>query len=441
MRTVSYFKNFLSALATLLMIASFTSCARSGETSKPDFKTGQEETLNNDLYTDAEVDAENLAEEGQELLGFETLDQARAKFEEALKLNPDNAQADIWKHFIAASDEFKGILGRLRPFIESLPNGVARYNSMMDKSLAGADQSYRRFISDGRGDITSAKEFQEWIDRMNLRFDDLRLAFRRHKNKEVRLLIPFAMLQIQEQNSFIAADKAGDCKAQSFGPIQYQPTDCDEKSAEFLLNRADLEAITIGLATAQSSLALMNAYQLDPSSLPLLEGDVKGATPFSAAAIAGAKLRSSSILGPLKMRLNDLAIGVKYLADHQNVACPKGRYAPSNRPGYLFPIGLCNESADQSATDRILRVINQIIEHRPLTITNERNLNSSIDFNLNAFIENPPTSLGDVVAAPGGKLCEGGTPNYKALNRYVSRGDLEHFVASFNPENKCVAPK
>ena len=87
---------------------------------------------NDDTWTDAEVDSENLSDEAESMLAIATLDHALEKFNQALKLNPKNGRADIWASFITLELEMRGVLARVRPFMESMPDGDRRYDRLID---------------------------------------------------------------------------------------------------------------------------------------------------------------------------------------------------------------------------------------------------------------------------------------------------------------------
>lgn len=413
-----------------LSLSSLIACARSSKTDDTPAAAVEADGLtSDDLWVDNEVDADNLADQGEDLISLTTLDEAQAKFAAALKLNPNNVRADVWTQMIASMQEIRGLIPRMRPFVESLPDGKRRYREMVENARQNDDPKFRTFMLASRtGDIRTVREFQEWLDRVNLRFDNLRGAISRHKNEEIRLVIPNEILGNERDNALHASieDK---CEPQSFGPIQFQSFDCNEKTSEFLLNRADSEAVIAYLSMLQSYFALMNAYQIDPSVLPQLEKENE--PPMAVLTRVGGELREQTVLKSLDLKMQDLAIGVKFIIDQQKVACPSGGYTITNRPGYLFPYGLCTSDIDKTELERASRMIDQVINHLPLTIFSDKTP-ESFDFDWVRFINEPPKNLRDYAPATDSRdACSTGM-SLDPLKEFVTRGSFEDVVKAIN---------
>ena len=423
----------------LICLLTISACApvRDGGSLTPSAPADQNGPLQDDSWTDAQVDSENLTDDAESLLSIETLDQALEKFTEALRLNPQNARADVWKAFVTTELEFKGFLARVRPFVESLSDGPHRYDQLVDDSSRASDPVLRHFYLSGPNDIHTADDFQEWVDRVNLQLGQLRSVLNVHRNEEIRLLVPQTIIS---NNSSVRKgfDGTNHCASSSWGPIKYQPSDCSKTASEFLMNRADIEAVSSGVALYQSMISVMNAYRLTPTLINKLEASKTSRTTTDLALIVqeGAKLRSNNQIGILDQNSRDLALGIRYVMDHQAEACQKGYPSPLNRKGYLFAYGVCSHTwATGNDLNRMSQMIEQIIQHQPLTIFAKTAYGeASIDFDVAKLSQAPMqnlTELGQLTV----DACNTEHINTTPFKKYVTRGDLDPILDSMYP--KC----
>jgi tetratricopeptide (TPR) repeat protein len=134
--------------------------------------------------------SENIADEGEALLIPQSLEKARAKFLQAIELNPENARALFWRDTVDLILEFKGIVARLRPLYESTPEGSRQYADLQRALGPRYSDAQVRFLQAGHPDIHTNQEAAEFLDRMRLRVYKLRTTVRNIRDTEITLTLP-----------------------------------------------------------------------------------------------------------------------------------------------------------------------------------------------------------------------------------------------------------
>ncbi len=415
---------WFKSLALILTVATLAAaCQPESSKRQGDGTANPEGSLTDENWSDPQVDSENLTDDAESTLAIDTLDAALVKLNEALKLNPANARADVWVSFIKLELELKGILARVRPFIESMPNGEYEYQKMLDSQSSDQDL-LRRFYLDGPNDIRTADDFQEWVDRIDLRLTELRETLARHKGEEIRLLVPNNAFATFQQG---ASRKKNDCSGKEWGPIKYQPSDCSQSASEFRLNRTDMEAVSTLLSSYQAAIAVMNAYRLSQDVINKIRTEAYYAdgTAFGILVRDGAQLRTKQNIKVVGDNFRDFALAARYIIEHQKEACPKGRESVSNRKGYLFGYGICIGTvlSGTNSLERTNAMINQVLNRLPITIqTNGASLPLEVD--VNRFLQTPIPNLHDFDPLSQ-SACGTYQPNLTPLKAYVVKGDLE----------------
>lgn len=417
-------KTLLFVKRTLILgsaLAVLVSCAPAGRGSDASSAKAGDEKPTVAATRDTENDAEILADEGERILSTQNMPASLAKFNEALQLNPKNTRADLWAAILKVHLEMKGLMGRIRPLIEAQPDGQVRYRRLLGTVMNISEPERRSFFLAGRGDITTTAEFQEWVDRLNLRLEEAREAIDRHKSEEVRLLMPRDFLgEYIHMTDPLGASR---CKSISYGPIESESDTCDESKIAVLFNRADFEIVNGGLSMWEAELALLNAYRIDPASIAKIQ-DADNTTGFLAWLNNAKALRPSQQLALSDKSTQAFALSMRYAMAHMNEFCPSGKISFNARPEHLISVGNCLESTDDELS-RFSRMIDQIIAHQPVTFwIGHRDV---IDLEPHRLFNQPLRDLSQLGLVES-KGCGSLTVNMTPLKPYLGRGSTEEFI-------------
>lgn len=413
---------FLTVLAAVFLVSA---CAPSDSNSAKDGGIkAYDDGTNEPIYV-----SEISADEGEELLSPETLDRALEKFDIAVKANPSNSRAQFWRSFLRFQMELKGIVARVRPLFASLPSGDFRYERFADRVLENTTPDSRQFYLSGPADITSPELFQEWLDRLTLRLAEARETY--HTLKTGR------EFQIRAPRAFIAGSSSPSTSGQRcqgrFGPIVYQPADCNSAYFEAYLNRADLEVLTSALSVFQTELTVLNAWRLDSSMTALMVDNAASPTSLSVAQWINsghAKLRSASTMKASRAATRDFASSYQWLMRNQKNACPKGRESKKNRPGYLFAFGLCfiTKAGEEAEAAKLVQILETVINGGALTSSMIGEKRFDFTFDWVRFFEEPLDSLSSLREVKVNECSEVTSINDSSMKTYFPKGSINDFL-------------
>lgn len=281
--------------------------------------------------------SEVLADEGEEKLGFSTMNDAWGKFSEALQLNSENHRAALWKEILKPILETKGIIARVRPLYLKQENGLERYSALVRGTEKSSNLDYRNFMTEGPQNIDTDEKFIDFLDRTIVALDGLRSFVKANKDRTYSLRAPTTWIQVGS-----AKKKHGDdCAALTFMSTKFKG--CAESGMlTFKMNRADLEAIQYIVSAEMMQLSLLYAYKVNPIAVldtyreqtpkEKLESMLKG---YDGSLMARNRLALGNSI------LADWIVAQRYFMQNQETVCRKGKTDDENRPGYLISSGFC----------------------------------------------------------------------------------------------------
>ncbi len=385
--------------------------------------------------------ADTLADEGEALLEGVKLNDAFGKFNEALKINPENHRAIFWRASLRPILDLKGIARRMGPLYMQATGNSGRYQAMQNQLRKSNSTALDTFFNDGPEDIKTPEELQEWMDRFRNSIVSFRHELRAIRDAELSIAVP----------SFLYTGKSSEmeCRSVSFGPVRFDGLEgnCGKSSGNTIgVNRADLEAILATAGVYQAYLELWTAYRINP--MALTNGNQKPITSRESAQDAvkallnvnrGGELRQAKPFSGIRDLTTEMITGLKFIQEHQQELCSHGYSTPENRKGYLIAAGLCIEYSsgeDKNEATRTLRSFEAFLTGRPLDIVID---GTTAKFNAMEMFEHPPKDLKDL--APF-KFDNCGTLielNGKALDPYFPGSDVNSLLAlnTRNSRERC----
>jgi hypothetical protein len=290
--------------------------------------------------------SEALADAGEKILDPNHMPEAFGKFSEAVKLNPENNRAKFWTALLKPMLQLKGIVTRVRP-LYAQANPGASATIPIGKGMSPFDT----FLRDGPEDIHTAEELGAWMDSFKAAISDARVTIRAIKGSEISIVMPEAFMP-----TMVLGQGSTHCNETSFGPVQFSGVDdtCGtSNSLQVGLNRADLEALLIGLGAYESYLEVASAYRLNPLAFfqtqhAKVESKADAQVFFKTLLNVkdGGTLRSAKPFEAFKDTSSDIVLGLRYMLENQTSLCPKGHSTFENRNGYLVSMGFCVDQPD-----------------------------------------------------------------------------------------------
>ncbi len=343
-----------------------------------------------DNYTHLDADerealANLYADEGEQKLGFATLNEAWGKFSEALRVDPKNERAEFWREMLKPLLEMKGIAARVRPLYLSKEGGLDRYTRLMKNLESNSSAEYRRYQLDGPADIATDAHFREWMDRTVVSLDTARSFIKANKDRTYSLRAPVNFIA----GSKVGLDTGGRCTALRLMNSKF--SGCVESGMlRFKVNRADLEVLQYVISAQMLQLAVLYAYNLNP--IGLLD-DKDGLKPqeiiasltkgYDGGLFERNRLSLANSVAP------DWLAAQQYFIQNQNELCKNGQYAEENRPGFLISSGLCLDTAPGKDARNTMRMLEMTLLGQPVEV-NQSELAEPISIHPLKFFNHPP---------------------------------------------------
>ena len=410
--------------------------------------------------------AEDLVDEGEKLARPMTFNNALGKFNEAVKLDPENNRALFWQSFLKVVLESKGILTRMRPAYTKHAT-PERYAAFVKRSTERMTTQWLHFIKDGPEDIQTLEEMQEWMDRFSNSIFEFRKTLRKLKPSEITISLNNDLMMSWADSS------SGKCRDLVFGPIHYQSLEpgCEStNSYEVGLNRADFEALLFGASAYQMFLETWTAYRYNMTAILDRIDEVNDPDEDKQAAhdrfiedlfraTGGGKLRKKKAFGSYVDFASDTVIGLRYLLENQRELCPQGRESIENRRNYLLSFGACVSVArdeTEPEASKTLRTMETFLSGGPLAffVGEEKwewrqrkdggmervRVRNGKEYSIFArkLLENPPEDL-NVFRPMKVDKCGGlvSMPNTAPYDKYFVGGSIEEMIAMGVKHSTC----
>jgi hypothetical protein len=335
----------ISSLAVVVSLCLITSCNEKIQKTSVDQNKKQintEKIMASDLSSKEK--AEQLALAAEQLLTPSGFIYADMILDQALKLNPANKRAGLYKAFLAAPLASKGILARIQPLAARDPKTKQQLQDLIAKLPAG---NYKNFLLDGKGDISDEKGIQAFADSVINGLGKLREFAKANKNLEITLNVNDYMTkpEVYEYHSSYCntyPDSQGNYTTEC---SDYNDVSRFQTPSQFSMNRGDFEAVQHIAAGYQIYGSLLNSYSLSGA---INVGKNANENPKPTSQIWKELVRDADfgklrndVFSKIPQLGSDAIIGVRWAMSLQNELCPAGQAQSGSRPGMLVASGIC----------------------------------------------------------------------------------------------------
>lgn len=335
------------AVSTVLTVSGFTI-----DKAAANYTTYDVGQILSDKKASAIEKAERLAHIGESLStpsGFMYADEV---LNLALKYDPNNARAGLYKMVLAPLMETRGLVQRVTPLSQKFSLSAQRELNIFRQKIA-VNPAVNHFFTYGKSDIATEAQAQRVIDRIRTAQNNLRIYFKSNRNLNLTLqpMTPYDsdVLPVWKSCPVLAVQR------QDGYSNQYKTKNCDFMFRRRLkIDSGDIEALQQIAAGMQIAASIAGAY--DATGAAKLEKFLvskPGATEKEGVSVAKQQsalgnLRRAAGMTVVKTLGTDFYSGARWLQRYQDRFCPKG-----GRRGHLFSGGLCTTDS----TDSLLRVM------------------------------------------------------------------------------------
>lgn len=336
------------------------------------------------------VEADALADAGEQLVGPYTFMLADKVFDSALAADPNNKKAQFYKAFLKRLMVFKGIATRIRPITRQEGN-IKELNRL---TAEVPNAPLKTFLLDGKEDLKSIRDVMSFIGEYKRALNDFRKFTKANLTLELTLNLNPHVFQ-QE----ISKQMSENCEVVQ-NPDQSYQVKCDYlTAAQKKINSADMLALSQSTSGELLMWSLYTAY--DVTNLVRLSNDMsyQAKSPEQQLEVLKnlpslARLRKDQTLSLIPEMGADFSAAMKWALQYQKNLCPHGaETSKRNRPGHLFNEGLCVE--DMNETQKTLAILDQVLTgpiSQPITKENGE-VAGEIRVDAMAFLKNPPKDL------------------------------------------------
>lgn len=313
----------------------------------------------NDSSLTSSQKAERLALAAEQLVSPGSFMYAQDVADMALSIDSGNKRAQLVKVLIAPLMATKGIMARIKPLAERNDENKADYQKALERLDEQPNHALKTFVLDGKADITSEKDIQNFNDSIRDAFNKQRLFFKANKNLDMTF-------NISDLFSAAAISNKDECYwNESDGGVynQYCYEDNQPVVLEYKLNRADNEALQQISAGAQIYLTLLNSYDVSGS---LAASEKYNSTGASFEVVKDELLKNKSF-GTLRNNTltnisalgMDAISGIRWAVAIQKELCPNGTGVSGSRPGHVFSKGVCidDQKSGSNPLENVLKTI------------------------------------------------------------------------------------
>ncbi len=374
--------------------------------------------------------ADLLTDEGEQLLGFTTLNDAWGKFSEALQANPGNERARLWKELLRPLFEMKGIYARVKPLYMK-NGGAARYQKLLEIATQDSTPEYRRFLTEGPNDIDTDAKFREWVDRGIVTLDNLRNYLNANKDRSYSLRAPVHFISGKKASK---PEDAGRCTALKIMASTF--SGCAESGMlKFKVNRADLELIQLGVALQMINYSVFYAFNVNPSAV--FEGGAGlNQREFIERVMKGydGSLFEQNRLNLANSVSTDWLAAQTYFFRNQDSLCKHGRWDEANRKGFLISSGVClNIDGSLQKTNGELRMLELLVAGQPIEIA-QAHLERPTSIHALKFFNSPPKNITPFMPTSFDPNGEAIAFNDSAYSPYFAQGSMTDIARAVSIE-------
>src|SRR6185312_13816485 len=185
-------KAFSTLLLTTAVISQLTAC--SGGTKTETTAATQKVTITANKES---MDASQLADAGEQLMGPYTWMLADQIFSMTLEKDPQNQKAQFYKAFLKPMMSFRGILTRIKPYARTYGD----INKLEDNIKKFPESPMKTFLLDGKEDIKTIGDMQSLLVEQREGYSALRTFLKQNANLEMTIYLNPSVWQdeIQKQ--------------------------------------------------------------------------------------------------------------------------------------------------------------------------------------------------------------------------------------------------
>lgn len=307
-----------------------------------------------------QMNAEELAQAGEQLMTPHTMHLANHVFAKALEKDPDNKKAQFYSAFLKRITVFEGLLKRVRPYVEKYGN-IEKLNKTIQDLPKHPMRDFLLKSNPAKSDIKSLADIQGLL----IDYRDAVEGFREFiaKNPDLTLELYLNPLLFQNQ---IAENVLNNCiVVESKDPQTLAEIECDfSEIALARINIADLMALKQIAAGEILYLTLYTSYSVNGVDDVLKKSEEKPVTSaemFEALqSIPGAlTLNKRESMTSVRKLGSDFGVALKWVMKYQDSLCP--RDANGNirkRSGFLMP-NICIR--DTTEANRTLATLEKVL--------------------------------------------------------------------------------
>jgi hypothetical protein len=391
---------FKSAVLATSLVLALTACTdQKGTRSKDKDKAGdsaQTPTQPTVITADATtMNADELADAGEQLVGPYTFMLADKVFDLALEKDSKNMKAQFYKNFIKRAMVMKGILTRIRPL---MAKATVKQREDYERTIKQLPESpMKKFLLDGKEDIASYAQVVDLASDYAHAINDFRKFAKANQGLELTLNLNPHIFEKQ-----ISEEAANSCTMVQNSEKQYE-FNCDYTAiAQKRINAADMIALQQMAAGEVMYWSLFTSYDIS-TLVPVVE-DPSYKTLTAQQQLAKikalpsvAKLRKDQTLSLIPELGSDFSAAVKWAMRYQDRVCPKGENVLNQRRGFLFRDGVCVIKNDD--TQKAISTLDQVLagDYMAPIKNNDGQTVDMIRIDLMAFVKNPPQDLKNVL--------------------------------------------
>ncbi|MEQ1877042.1 MAG: hypothetical protein ABL958_10380 [Bdellovibrionia bacterium] len=421
-------KNVLKISIALFVTVALGACGSSETKRAADGKTGGGESGDKKVISvEPNMDAETLAQAGEQLMNPATFMLADTALDMSLAKDPENKRAQFYKYAIKRLMTLKGAGTRFRPFIAA--NGDVKTYDVESKKFPNSP--LKDFLFKGKEDIKTMTQVQDFL----VSYRDALLEYHTwlRKNQDLNLTLNLNPFVFQGN---LRADELNACEVVGTSENGLD-VKCDyTEIAQRKVNAADMIAIRQMVAGEILYFTIYTAYSAEGVDRVVRLNKKRNLTGEQILDILTnnaefGKLRKDNTLSIITSLGADLMSAWKWALANQRALCPAGELA-GTRKGQVFENGICIKY--DSETEKYANLADQALMgaitvklHKPGT-DNEKE--TRVDYL--AWARKPVADLRDIAPVSFNHCDKADRIKDNTLGGFYPNGDAEFFL-----DTKC----
>lgn len=392
------------------------------------------ETVKVQLSVNAQMQADELTDAGEQLIAPHTIHLADRAFALALEKNPNDKKAQFYRALLKRFMVFRGIATNIRPMIEKHGDVKA-----FDKQMAKFPKSpLADFVIVPEGKEAKPMLKEEDVQNLLIAYREALQDFRTFITTNADLKLDLRLNPVMFMNA-IQENMTSNCvvvpgTAEEDGNLECDATD----AAVTRVNVADLMVLKQMAAGEILYLSFYTSYNLNGAFNYATALDGKELTGKQKQDLAfekmDLKLLKKQGFSAIRSLGADLGVAAKWAMKYQDSICPKNSNGgPAKRKGYMFAQGLCVE--DSTLVERNLAILEQVLKGTMAISLGSEESTTKIVKNVNflAPFNRPAADFRNLgVATWNDEGTKATSLRDKTLGGMFPDGDAEFFIRTSN---------